>query len=298
MANKLTRESTDVTASKAAIIEIAKRIGVGQFAAQICPACDGGASGERSLSLDVGQNGIIKFYCHRASCGFAGNAYLSPAAANLGVKSPGSRDRGDNPLTQPVHPLSDREQAFFLSRYNLPVDAIENRIYRTESRYALPILRPNGTRRGFITRRPYTGSPADTQDNRNDSQYACKSLTFLEADEPCQSWYGADAPQHTYLVEDQLSAMRIVDYWRQLENESYPVAACALLGVGLNAGKVAEIQRVGKRGGITIMLDADATGLAFALARKWGPGLNNCQVCVLSKDLKDMDNEEISALPL
>lgn len=298
MATRLTREPVEVNEAKAQIVELAKSLGTGQFAAQLCPECDGGATHERSLSLDVGANGIIKFYCHRASCEFSGNAYLTPSL--IGTAPRMESKRGQNPLTSEVHPLDARDQAFFLSRYNLSAQAIENRVYRTESRYALPILRPNGTRRGFLTRRPWDGSPADTQANRNDPQWSNKALTYLEADEPCMSWYGDIKQQQLiYLVEDQLSAMRIVDYWQRREGNSLMVAAVALLGVGLNAGKVAEIQQVtGHGGNVMIALDADATGLAFALARKWGPAFEYFRVCVLSKDLKDCTDEELDALPL
>jgi hypothetical protein len=298
MATKLTREDTAVNGLKTYIVELAHHLGVGQFAAQLCPDCDGGSSKERSLSIEVGQNGIIKFYCHRAACGFSGNAYISPTAAHLGIKQVEERVRGQNPLTEPVSPLSAREQAFFLSRYGIPAASLEGRVYRTESRYALPILRTSGTRRGFITRRPYTGSPADTAANRNDPQYSVKTLTYLEADEPCLSWYGASRPECLVLVEDQLSAMRLTSFWEHLEGESYPVTAAAILGTGVNAEKIREIQQVAQGCDVWIALDADATGQAFAMARKWGNAFAKCKVCVLEKDIKDSSDDELARLPI
>jgi hypothetical protein len=274
-----------------AVVDLAKRLGVGQFAAQLCPDCQGGPSKERSLSIEVGQNGIIRFYCHRGTCGFNGNAYLSPAAHNLGViqNSPVVVSK-QRPLTDSLHPLSEREVAFFLGRYGIPERTLKDRVYRTETRYALSILRPNGTRRGFITRRPYEGSPADTAANRNDPQWSTKALTYLEGDdEPCLSWYGS--PDLTVvLVEDQLSAMRLSSFYEHL-------SVCALLGTSLNAAKVREIaaQRPTR---VWIALDADATGQAFAMARKWNPGFDSLRVCVLSKDIKDMSDDEINRLPI
>jgi hypothetical protein len=299
MATKLTKEDTHVKGLKADIVELAQQIGVGQFGAELCPDCRGGSSKERSLSIEVGQNGIIKFYCHRASCGFSGNAYLSPTASHLGIKQASeSRERGQNPLTEPVSPLSEREVAFFLSRYGIPEASLESRVYRTESRYALPLLRRDGTRRGFITRRPYPGSPADTAANRNDPQAANKTLTYLEADEPCLSWYGASRPECLVLVEDQLSAMRLTSFWESLEGEAYPVTAAAILGTGVNAEKIREIQQVAQSCDVWIALDADATGQAFAMCRKWGSAFKRCNVCVLSKDIKDSSDEELSSLPI
>jgi hypothetical protein len=65
----------------------------------------------------------------------------------------------------------------------------------------------------------------------------------------------------------------------------------------LNAAKVAEIQKA-KAPAVWIALDADATGQAFAMARKWGAAFNYCRVCVLPKDIKDMTDEELASLPL
>lgn len=301
MATRLTKETADVNGLKGEIVELALSLGVGQWAARTCPSCHGGVSKERSLSIDIQQNGIIKFFCHRAACEFSGNAYTSPGAASLGVKPQGEgvgKGRGERPLLEPVHPLSEREYAYFLSRYGIPQSAAESRIYRTDTRYALPILRPDGRRRGFITRRPYADSPADTAANRNDSQYAVKSLTYLEADEPCQSWYGASVPECVLIVEDPLSALRITSYWEHLEGESYPVSAVAILGTGVNADKLGEIQKVAKQATVYIALDKDATAQAFAMARKYGQAFAKCRVIVLERDIKDSTDDELAQLPI
>ena len=295
MATRLVKESTEVTGAIQDVVNMAVDLGVGQWAARLCPECNGGSSKERSLSLNVEQNGIIKYYCHRAACGFSGNAYTSPAAAGLGVKTGSPAQEVDRSLRDPVSPLSDREKAFFLSRYNLPASALENRVYRTESRYALSILRPDGTRRGFITRRPYEGSPA--QSRSTDTQ-PTKTLTYLEASgEPCQSWYGKGG-EAVIMVEDPLSAMRITSYWESVEGEGFPVQAVAILGTGVNAEKIREIQQVAKEADVYIALDADATGQAFAMARKWGSAFKRCRVIVLSKDIKDSSDAELAALPI
>jgi hypothetical protein len=302
MADSLAKAGTKVNSREAqAVVELGIAIGVGQFASQLCPSCEGGPNKARTLSLDVGQNGIIKFFCHRASCDFQGSVYTNPGAARLGVRQPGAttpKGRGENPLLDPISPLSEREYAFFLSRFALPTDTVDSRIYRTDSRYALPIFRPDQRRRGFITRRPYADSPADTAANRNHPQYAVKSLTYLESDEPCQSWYGASIPEALIIVEDPLSAMRITSYWQGIEGESYPVTAVAILGTGVNAEKIGEIQKVARNCPVYIALDADATAQAFAMSRKWGSAFHSCRVCVLSKDIKDSSDEELAGLPL
>jgi hypothetical protein len=289
LATKLTEESLTVNGSRQGVADLAESLGVGQWASRMCPDCEGGASKERSLSLNVQQNGVIAYYCHRNACGFKGTIYINPAEARLGVHDAHPLPRQRPVLEEPVAPLSEREKAFFLSRYG--INDTESKIYRTDTRYALPILRPDGTRRGFITRRPYDGSPGDTAANRNDYHWSNKTLTYLEAEEPCQSWYGhaKEGYSDVILVEDPLSAMRIVEFkptW----------CAVALLGTGVNAEKIAEIQR--KVEHVYIALDADATGQAFAMARKWGSAFASCRVIVLSKDIKDSTDEELASLPL
>lgn len=280
------------------VLDTAVRLGVGQFSSQLCPACDGGQSREKTLSLDIGHNGIIKFHCFRASCDFSGTMYQSGLSVhrqeNLD-KEPGSR-----PYTGDLHPLSATELDFFGTRYGIDRDVSKNGIYRTEKRYALPLLSPLGKIRGYITRRPYDGSPADTPENRTDGQYQYKALTYMEGDYPVQSWYGDTdnmvmAPK-VVIVEDCLSAMRIASYSRR--TNSPQTAAVSICGTGVNARKIAEIQQVAYGSDVYIALDADATGQAFAMARKWGPAFNKCHVIVLSRDVKDMADDELHQLPL
>jgi len=289
--------------ARAVVIHMASQLGVGQFASQLCPACDGGASKERSLSMDVGTNGVIKFYCHRAACGFQGNCYSTPGMT-VHARPALENVSHLNPLTADLHPLSERELAYFEKRYSISPDCAKREIRRTTARYALRIVGPSGRERGWITRRPYSDSPADTTANRDDSQYAQKALTFMEKDEPVLSWYSPqenieDGDRGIYLVEDQLSAMRLVEYFAR-EFPGHNMAAVALLGSGINAGKVAEIQQQDLEHNRTvhIALDKDATGAAFAMARKWGQAFTSCRVIVLEKDIKDCSDDELSRLPL
>jgi hypothetical protein len=304
MATTLGKQSYDADELQArqGIVDLARRIGFGQWASQLCPKCNGGTSRERTLSIDVGQNGVLKFNCFRASCGFAGTAYtnqgLGPHIAE--TPTPGAREL--RPLTADLHPLADSELDWFQSHFGLPPAWSKHGLYRTQSRYALPIFRPNGTHRGYITRRPWDGSGADTAENRLDPQWGMKALTYLEADEPVQSWFSTMEAEHSMqavvCVEDPISAMRLTSYWETTEGAEFPMAAVAILGTGLNAGKIHEIQQVARSADVYIALDADATGQAFAMARKWGPGFRRLNVIVLQRDIKDMTDDEIARLPL
>lgn len=284
--------------ARQAVVDLAQEKGVGQYASQLCPSCSGGSTRERSLSLSVESNGVIKYYCFRASCGFKGTAYSSEAARI--VHAPAAQESRLKPFTGEIHPLSKREVAFFESRYGISPGYLSDRIYRTGDRYALPIFAPNGDKRGYIARRPYDHSPADTPAARNDPGYANKAFIYLEKDEPVQSWYhtGAERDEDygVILVEDCLSAMRLCS-WADDPVRSVRLSAVSILGTGINAQKVAEIQRESRKMPVSIALDADATGQAFAMARKWGSAFSSCRVIVLNKDIKDMSDEEIHELP-
>jgi hypothetical protein len=311
MASKLgsTDDSMDMPA-RAAMIDIARRLGVGAWASQVCPSCLGGGSKERSMSVLIEQNGVIKWNCFRASCDFKGSAFTNQGIHTKEYQQVAVQ-RINNPLTADLFPLSDKDYTYFSTRYSIPESIAEQAIKRTESRYALPIFRPNGSVRGHITRRPWDGSGLDTADNRNDSNWAMKSLTYMDSfDEPVQSWYYSQSREPKYdtgivqghtavvLVEDPISALRLATYMDDMEGDDVSYAVCALLGTGVNAGKVREIQEVARNSPVYIALDADATGQAFAMARKWGPGFRSLRVTILPKDIKDMDNDEIGALVL
>lgn len=279
---------SNASAAQQAIVDLAGRTGVGQWASQLCPECTGGGSKERSLSLNVEAGGQIKYHCHRSACGFSGTVFSRPdviPTSGQGVAENASL----RPYTGDLHVLSDREVAWFAERFRLPSDIINDNLKRAEHRYAIPIWSPQHAIRGWLTRRPWDGSPADTRDARNDSHTSSKALTYMETDDPVMSWYGGIGDVG-YIVEDPISAMRLAAY---LDSNS-PVVS--ILGTGVNIGKIAELQRHIRY--LTIALDHDATGQAFAMARKWGQGFHSCKVCVLDKDIKDSTDEELEGLSL
>jgi hypothetical protein len=116
------------------------------------------------------------------------------------------------------------------------------------------------------------------------------------------SWYDPygsieEEDRGVYIVEDPISAIRLAEYF----SDKWPghnASVCALMGTGFNAEKVGEIQRVACTHPVHIALDKDATGHAFAMARKWHGAFYACRVIVLGKDIKDSTDEEIAALPL
>lgn len=240
---------------------LAARLGAGQHTGLPCPACSG-ATSDRALSMHI-DGYSIKAVCHRASCGFKfRNAYASVVD--------GVRPSRARPYTGELRVLDATDKAWLSMRFQLSMHMLQA-IRKSDGRYFLPIVAPDGNRRGWVSRRPWEGSPLwDSADA------SCKSLTYMDDESPVMSWYRGPNST-TVLVEDQISAMRVVQDTR--------LSCVALLGTGVNEEKVSEIQRHAKH--ILIALDSDATGQAFNIARKWGQAFESCRVVILEYDIKD-----------
>lgn len=266
---------------------MAAQVGDGQYTGLHCPACD---SSDNAMSMRV-EGKAIRAICHRASCGFKySNNY---SMAELRELRP-SRVR---PYTGPITALDAADYEWLSERFQLLPSAF-GRLAKSEGRYFLPIIGPEGTRRGWVSRRPWEGSPlwvgskeAWRTLDANVGPSSPKSLTYMENDEPVMDWFTfggvpVEVASTVVLVEDQISAMRVLC--------DTGIISVALLGTGMNDEKVAEIQRHASN--ILIALDADATGQSFSIARKWGQAFNQCKVVILRNDIKDSTNEEVRAI--
>jgi DNA primase len=95
---------------------------------------------------------------------------------------------------------------------------------------------------------------------------------------PWLAWYTSPIIGKNVIVEDQLSAIRLVS--------TTGGRAIALLGTDLNQEKVSEIAKHCKE--VTLALDKDATAKAFKLASLWGNAFEKFTVVRLEQDIKDM----------
>lgn len=250
---------------------MAAELGNGQHGGLQCPECRHPTDKAMSVLVD-GE--AIKAICHRASCGFK---YSVGYAVDHGLRP--SRVR---PYTGALAQLDQADYVWLCSRFDAPISAF-GAMRKSDGRYFLPINGPEGTRRGWVSRRPWEGSPLWDEGDKSP-----KSLTYMENDEPVQGWntFGGvpvDVEDTVVLVEDQISAVRVLI--------DTSLVSVAILGTGINEEKVAELQRHARN--ILIALDSDATGNAFAMARKWGQAFNSCRVVILSKDIKDMQREMV-----
>ena len=223
-----------------------------------CPACAGGRTRERKLSVYV-DGGFYTAKCWRASCGYFAKVPLDPSAK---IGTPQFKPRffdGDMYYDDTA-----------LSKYNIGVPALEAFNVRSvvdKDAVYMPVYGPAGQERGGMLRY-FDGTLP-------------KAVSYKATDQPWQAWHvpGAVDDGHTcVIVEDQLSAMRC---WQ------LGYAAVALLGVNLNSDKAAELQQYASRW--KLALDADAFSKALGYAKKY----SWLQPVRLEKDLKDCSDAEI-----
>jgi hypothetical protein len=238
-----------------------------------CPACGGGATGERSFRIAQQPDGAVRGKCFRASCGFYHSTFRPDLVAVNHVN-----EVRLNPYTGPIRGLDTAEREWMKRRYGCELRSVGS---TEDGRYVLPIWDDTGAERGVVVRVPHPGSPL-----RGDRDYRGlpKTMTYRSAEGPVQAWYvctaaGADRDV-AVLVEDQISAMKVRLY--------AGVTSVALLGTELTQDKVAELQRNVKR--IVIALDSDATSKAFEHARRWGKAFESCKVLILEGDIKDVQS--------
>ena len=197
----------------------------------------------------------------------------------------------DNVYYGSFTPLESADLIYFAARFHLqgprviPVIGVND-----YDQYVMKVLGPHGELRGYNVRvKPwgdtvYAVCPRSPLSGLNKSK---SKLYMASPDLPTQSFHFSEAStERCVLVEDQLSALKVA------QNGLHAVA---LLGDGLNYAKLAEIQRRAFKQ-VSIALDKDATSRAFKMAHEYGYALPNLKVIVLEKDIKDMNNDDVSAV--
>lgn len=237
-----------------------------------CPACE-----QSSFSARRDGEGRILWNCFRASCGERGAAWI-PGSTLLqeGDKSPIAEKL--NPYTGIINALARGGVERFQKRFHLSEGTISAHIFCNVTHYVLPVYDPKGHIRGYTLRTSWWKDEPGP-----------KSRAYKAEAGPWLGWYRPERGgmgQPAILVEDQISAMRIATDSRRLG-----YAAVALMGVGLNEEKIGELQRNTKH--VIIALDKDATGQAFAHARKWRYAFETMRVVVLERDVKDQSPQEL-----
>lgn len=234
------------------------------MAGQQCPACKGGSTGENTLSVSR-RDGRIRWYCHRASCGFRGatgkSGYQHPTTAPVQVRGVVGRQ-----LVRESDPIPTEVSEYIRNRYG--ITGRHSALYGlgwAEGRLSIPVQDLQGTTVGVNLRSLDGKQP--------------KSL--LHAEDGALAWYVNHTAPDVIIVEDQLSAIRASDY----------LTSVALLGTNLNEDRATTIRRARYRR-VFLALDKDAWDKAVRYAVQYR-SLLGLRLLKLDKDLKDHTDSEL-----
>jgi hypothetical protein len=237
-------------------------------AGELCPACRGGTTKERTFSVSK-RDGRLLWKCHRNSCGFKGSERTA-AQTDSGARTKVPECRGvvGRTILRNSEPLAGEVRKYLLERYGIREEAIAKYElgWDTETnRLCLPVQDFLGNRLGVNLR---------ALDNR-------QPKTKLHAEDNALSWYVNHTTPDIIIVEDQFSAIRFSDY----------LCSVALLGTHLNEERLQEIKKHAK-GNVFLALDKDAWAKAVGYSIKYRSTLKLI-LLRLNKDGKDMSNEEM-----
>lgn len=311
MGNVTSRKSTASAISgsdfRAEIRLLAATLEPGESLREHCPACKGGASRERSLSVHRFADGNLYWNCFRNSC-WAGRGVLSSKKAkllsqNMNAEFSTNKNKGIPPALQKILkgacicPQDVLPSAWYLhgtgtknalmvptnqAKLLLPVPSTSSLIIYNQWKYhagtnalVMPIFGIDGITNGYSTKylHPKKDSP--------------KSLTWFR--DSCIIRISVAKlkkySRRLVLVEDIPSAVRVSPY----------INAAALLGTHLDPASAIAIREVWPE--ITIALDADTweTGdnQGLKIKRDLSCMFEDVRIARLSKDPKCMTNAEV-----
>lgn len=236
-----------------------------------CPSC--GAPNKFSMRLEDGR---VVYHCFRASCTLhAGGGFNVHGGIRVVRTTQNERKQRFTPFTGELEPLS-QEWREYLSRKigftDWHFDTSRVMFAPEQHRVAFPILDPLGRRKGWLLR-------------SYERHATTKALTRMDSAEPHLAWYMTHTGQRVCLVvEDSPSAIRASRY----------INSVALLGTGCSPDYAKEISAHCRE--VVWALDADATGQALKLHRKYSILFEHSRVLVLPKDIKDMTEDELCEL--
>ena len=232
----------------------------------VCPKCDGGRTGELSLSVNEQEGGIVWLRCWRASCGWRGLIMTDPTAT--------VERRPMKKVTvyrDPIEPLSLQTAGYLHDEYDLdPVQYSAHGwgVSPDERTLIMPVRCPYGGVRGHITRTFSTPK---------------RCFTYKATAQPWLDWWAADAENKPIVVvEDTISACRLAGL-------GYP--SVALLGTSISNPQAKEISTIADRRPVYLALDRDAFAKSLHLAKRHAHIVQFLPVC-LTEDIKNMKHDD------
>jgi len=231
----------------------------------VCPKCDGGRSGELSLSVNEKEGGIVWLRCWRASCGWRGLTMTDPTAS--------VERRPMKKVTvyrEPIEPLDSAYMGVLRIKYDIkPQDYSDHGWGMSPDTQTLimPIRCPYGGVRGHITRTFSTPK---------------RCFTYKATAQPWLDWWGGGPDKGLVVVEDTISACRLAGL-------GYP--SVALLGTSISNPQAKEISTIANRRPVYLALDRDAFAKSLHLAKRHAHIVQFLPVC-LTEDIKNMKHED------
>ena len=250
-----------MTQHRGDIALIGTNLGEGDSLREICPACGGGSSMEKSLSV-TRREGHLVWQCFRAKCDEAG--------ATGGVQGPRAVVKPKRAVWNGrTYELPDDVKEKLTRMWG--ISEVKNWWWTTDygGRVAMSVRSPKFTHRGWVLR-----AITDVK--------GPKALTYINEGEQGMSWYKTSPHTGTVVVEDIPSAVRASKY----------VNSVALLGTGIGMDRAIEIAENAPRP-LIVALDQDATDQSFRWARKYALLWGDVRVQVLRKDIKDMEDTDV-----
>lgn len=244
----------------------------------VCPACGGGTTGERCLSIWNGDDGLMAT-CHRAQCD-VGTLHLDSASSI--VLKPSSRDTRDHVgriINETVnYDTEDSEGYITLPRRLCSREVVvrPDRIRYSPKENALvyPMYDRHFEVRGVVRRYLDKSRPYKSDHVKDESWCG-------------MSWYIGSRSQteETWVFEDALSAMHF--------NWVTGYDSVSLNGTKLGTDRIDDLQAHGKP--LVLALDADATATALRMLLKYS-GYVSIRAVRLNKDVKWMGYKEVHGL--
>ena len=252
----------------------------------VCPFCNGGSSGEASLSITKDADGVV-YKCFRAKCGATGggrsktdpkNHYRHELDAKARLRE---KQMAAEAVWEESSLLDEDQKAWLESKYEFDVDEIVGplRWNPYKERVLFPIFH-SGKMVGFVARSFEGAQP--------------KAVTYqLVPEEPMVALYG---PRMSGLpmivVEDILSAGAMA---------SLGMVSAALLGTATTKegwAVLADAASKRTRGSVIFALDKDAASIGIGYIKSKQAYFRETNAYLLDKDIKDksvMEREYIIA---
>ena len=251
------------------VLLLSSNLSIGESLRTECPICRGGTSREQSLSVTKDDKGVV-WQCFRAKCNYKGASNVSVLSEDIAHR-PKPKVLWEGKTHDIPAKVADRIRSLW------HFEVIPEGWYWTTDyggRVCMSVYGPTGRHRGWVLRSISSASTGRT-----------KALTFINEGEEGISWYKTTPGAPTILVEDIPSAVRAAEYLNSV----------ALLGTGIGTDRAVEIADTATRP-VVLALDQDATSLAFKWARKYSLLWEDVEVLPLTKDIKNMTEQELQEL--